>query len=190
MSDTTTRSAVSTIRTALGIGGLIAVILGILILVWPGRTAEVLVALIAIYAIAGGLVYAGLGMFSSTLGGWARVGTVILGIVFIVAGIFAFVNLPATTAWFGTFVGIMIGIMWIIEGIVSLMSLSATPSRGWTIFFALISLIAGIVLLFSPGYVAVLWLFVGISLIVLGVIQIVRAFTFRAHSAPQERKLW
>jgi len=34
------------------------------------------------------------------------------------------------------------------------------------------------VLLFSPLYVVVLWWIIGISLIVLGIIQIVRAFTF------------
>ena len=58
------KSAVNGIRTALGIGGVLAVIVGILILVWPGKTAMVVTVIIAIYAIAAGLVYAGLGIFT------------------------------------------------------------------------------------------------------------------------------
>ena len=93
------KSAVNGIRTALGIGGVLSVIVGILILVWPGKTAMVVTAIIAIYAIAAGLVYAGLGIFSKTKGGWSRVGHIALGILFIIAGIVAFLNLGAATAW-------------------------------------------------------------------------------------------
>ena len=173
------KSAVNGIRTALGIGGVLALIVGILILVWPGRTAMVVTAIIAIYAIAAGLVYAGLGIFSKTKGGWARVGHIALGVLFIIAGIVAFANLGATTAYLAVFLGILVGIMWVIEGIVSLTTLSDASSKGWTIFFAIISIIAGIVLLFSPFYIVALWWLLGISLIVLGVINVIRAFTFK-----------
>lgn len=173
------KSAVNGVRTALGIGGVLAVIVGILILAWPGKTAMVVTAIIAIYAIAAGLVYAGLGIFSKSKGGWARVGHIALGILFIIAGVVAFLNLGATTAWLALFLGILVGIMWIVEGIVSLSTLGDAGSKGWTIFFAIVSIIAGIVLLFSPLWGAVvLWWLLGISLIVLGIIQVVRAFTF------------
>jgi uncharacterized membrane protein HdeD (DUF308 family) len=172
-------SAVNGIRTALGIGGVLAVIVGILILAWPAKTAMVVTAIIAIYVIAAGLVYAGLGIFSKTRGGWSRLGHIVLGILFIIAGIVAFLNLGVTAAWFATFIGILVGILWIVEGVVALSTLGDAASRGWTIFFAIISIIAGIVLLFSPFYgAAVLWWLLGIALIVLGLIQIVRAFTF------------
>ncbi len=173
------KSAVNGIRTALGIGGILALIVGILILAWPGKTAMVVTAIIAIYAIAAGLVYAGLGIFSKTKGGWARVGHIALGILFIIAGVVAFLNLSATTAWLTVFVGILVGIMWIIEGIVSLSTLGDAASKGWTIFFAILSIIAGIVLLFSPLYIFALWWILGIALIVLGIVNIVRAFTFK-----------
>jgi len=175
-------SAVNGIRTALGIGGVISVIVGILILVWPGKTAMVVAAIIAIYAIAGGLVYAGLGIFSKSKGGWSRVGHIALGVLFIIAGVLAFANLGATTAWLAIFIGILVGIMWIIEGIVSLSTLGDASSKGWTIFFAIISIIAGVILLFSPLYIAALWWVLGIALVVLGIIQIVRAFTFSAKN--------
>ncbi|MBN9225018.1 MAG: hypothetical protein ABS63_05965 [Microbacterium sp. SCN 70-27] len=177
--DSLAKDAKNGIRTALGLGGLLSVILGILILVWPGKTAMVVTAIFAIYAIAGGLVYIGIGLFTAGKGGWSRIGHILLGVVFIAAGIIAFMNLGVTAAWFATFVGILIGIVWIMEGIVALSTLDIAPSKGWTIFFAIISIIAGITLLFSPLFGAlVLWWLMGISAVVLGVVQIFRAFSF------------
>jgi uncharacterized membrane protein HdeD (DUF308 family) len=174
------KSAVNGIRTALGIGGVLAVIVGILVLVWPGKTAAVVTAIIAIYAIAAGLVYAGLGIFSRTKGGWARVGHIVLGILFIIAGIVALLNLGQATAWLALFLGILVGIMWIVEGIVALSTLGDAASKVWSVIFAILSIIAGIILLFSPIWgAAVLWWLLGIALIVLGIINIVRAFTFK-----------
>lgn len=173
------KSAVNGIRTALGIGGVLAIIAGALILAWPGRTAAFVTIIIAIYAIAAGLVYAGLGIFSRTKGGWARVGHIVLGILFIIAGVVALFNIAQTTAWLTVFLGILIGIMWIIEGIVALSTLGDAASKGWSIFFAILSIIAGVILLFSPFYIAVLWWLLGITLIVLGIVNIVRAFTFK-----------
>ena len=174
------KSAVNGIRTALGVGGVLALIVGVLILVWPGKTAAVITAIIAIYAIAAGLVYAGLGIFAKTKGGWARVGHIALGILFIIAGVVALFNLGQTTAWLALFLGILIGIMWIVEGIVALSTLGDAASKGWSIFFAILSIIAGVIILFAPVWgAAVLWWILGISLIVLGIINIVRAFTFK-----------
>lgn len=174
------KSAVNGIRTAIGIGGALAVVVGILILVWPGKTAAVVVAIIAIYAIIAGLAYAGLGVFSKTKGGWARVGHIVLGVLFIIAGILALLNLGSATAWFAVFFGLFVGIGWIIEGIVSLSTLGDSSSKVWTIIFAVISIIAGVTLMVSPIWGAVvLWWLLGISLVVLGIINLVRAFTFK-----------
>jgi uncharacterized membrane protein HdeD (DUF308 family) len=181
MSDTVAgaRGVANTIRTALGIGGAIALIVGILILVWPAKTAAVGTAIIAIYAIATGLVYVALAFFSKRFGAWARVGHVVLGLLFIAAGIVAFVNLADTTVFLAVFVAVFIGITWIIEGVVALTTLGDQPGRGWTIFFAVVSLLAGIMLLFSPLIAAAfLWLYVGFALVVLGIVQLVRALTW------------
>lgn len=172
------KAAVNGIRTALGIGGIIALIVGIVILVWPGHSAQAITAIIAIYAIAAGLVYAGLGIFSKSKGGWSRIGHIVLGVLFIIAGIVAFSNLAATTVTIAAILGIFVGIVWIVEGVVSLSLLGSASSKGWTVFFAALSIVAGIVLLLSPLYIAVLWLFLGVSLVVLGILQVVRAFTF------------
>lgn len=175
----TQKKAINGIRTAIGIGGVLALIVGILILAWPGKTAMVVTAIVAVYAIVAGLVYAGLGIFSKGKGGWARVGHILLGIVFIIAGIVAFTSLGQTALWLAVFIGILVGVMWIVEGIVSLSTLGDASSKGWSIFFAIVSIIAGVVLLFSPVWgVTVLWWLLGISLVVLGVVNIVRAFRY------------
>ncbi|WP_396646005.1 HdeD family acid-resistance protein, partial [Microbacterium sp.] len=179
MSTSTSSSspAVRAVRTALAVSGAISLIVGLLILLWPGRTAEVAVGIIAVYVIIAGLVNIGIGIFFRS--GWARIGYIVLGLLFIVAGIFSFGNLAATTAWFGVFVGTLVGILWIIEGVVSLTTLGDGSSKAWTIFFAIISILAGVVLLFSPLLGAVtLFILIGASLVVLGVFQIVRAIRF------------
>ncbi|MDY0909833.1 HdeD family acid-resistance protein [Microbacterium sp. CFBP9034] len=173
------KSAINGIRTALGIGGVLAVIAGLFVVFQPQEAAFVVTVIIAIYAIAAGLVYAGLGIFSKDKGGWARLGHIALGILFVIAGIVALVNLQQATAWLAIFVAILVGIMWIVEGIVALSTLGDAASKGWSIFFAIISIIAGLYLVFSPLWGAVvLWWLLGIALVVLGIINIVRAFTF------------
>lgn len=182
MSDLTSdeKAAVNGLRTALGIGGVLAILLGLAILIWPAKTASVVTILIAIYAVAGGLVYAGLGIFSKGMKVWPRIGHIVLGLLFIVAGVIAFANLTATTVWLVAFVGILIGVLWIVEGIVSLTTLGDAASKGWTIFFAIISIIAGIFLILSPVWgAAVLWWILGIAAVVIGIVQVVRAFTFK-----------
>ncbi|MGO2747613.1 HdeD family acid-resistance protein [Microbacterium sp.] len=170
-------TATNGIRTALGVSGIFAIIVGVLILVWPGRTAVVVAAIIAIYAILAGLIYASIGIFSKTMRAWGRVGHIILGILFIVAGIIAFMNLTLATGVLAVLLSVLVGVMWIVEGIVALSTLGDSSSRGWSIFFALLSVIAGIVLLFSPLWgAAVLWWLLGISMVVLGIINAVRAF--------------
>ncbi|MGL3150104.1 HdeD family acid-resistance protein [Microbacterium sp. A82] len=175
----TPKPAFTGIRTALGVGGVLALIVGVLILVWPGRTAIVVAAIIAIYALVAGLVYACLGVFSKGLGAWSRVGHIVLGAVFVIAGIVAFANLSQTTVALAVLLGVMVGVMWIVEGVVALSALGGSASKAWSIVFAIISILAGIMLMFSPMWgAAVLWWILGISLCVLGIMNIVRAFTF------------
>jgi uncharacterized membrane protein HdeD (DUF308 family) len=171
---------VRSLRTSFIVGGILTLILGLLILIWPGRTAQVLTGIIAAYAIIAGIVYAALGIFSSTKGGWARVGHVALGILFVVVGIVAFANLAAFTVSFAVFLGVLVGVMWIVEGAVSLSVVGESSSRGWTIAFAILSIIAGVMLLFTPLWgVLVLWWLLGISAVALGIVNIIRGLSFR-----------
>ncbi|GAA1843546.1 HdeD family acid-resistance protein [Agromyces salentinus] len=173
------KSAINTVRTTLGISGAIALIIGIFITFWPKNAADVLTVLLAIYFLIAGLAYIGLGIFSKGISGGARALDIILGVVFVIAAVIAFANIQAAASLLAAVLGIVVGIVWIIEGVVALVQSGDAPSRGWAIFFGILSLVAGIVLLFSPiwGFV-ILFVITGISLIILGIVQIVRAFTF------------
>lgn len=168
----------SAVRTTLLISGVIALIAGIVLLVWPEKTAMIITGIFATYLIIAGIVYIGLGVFSARRGGWARVGHIVLGLLYIVAGIIAFANLTVATETLALVVAVFIGVSWIVDGVVALSLLGRDGSRVWTVLYALLSIIAGIVVLFSPIYAAaVLWWLLGITLVVLGVVQIVRAVT-------------
>lgn len=177
-SEELSKSAINTVRATLGISGVVALIVGLLITFWPKDSAVVLTAILAVYFLIAGIAYLGLGIFSKGISGGARALDIILGLLFIVGAVLAFANLSATTAFLGLFIGILIGVLWIVEGVVALVQLGDAPSKGWAVFFAILSILAGLVLLFSPLYVVALWWLIGIALIVLGIVQIVRAFTF------------
>lgn len=175
----TTAQAVSAVRVMLGLSGALSLVMGILVVAWPGRTAAVVAGLIAVYAFIAGLVYAGIAIFGSRKGGWWRLGYLLLAAVYIVAAVLALSNLRATAAFLAVFLGIMIGAVWVIQGAGSIALSRYAPSRGWAITAGLISIVAGILLLISPLLgAAVLWWLLGISLIVVGITQVVQAFTF------------
>lgn len=170
----------SAVRTTLAVSGVVTLIAGIVLLVWPIKSAFIVTAIFASYLIIGGLVYLALSIFSQEKTGWSRVGHALLGLLYIVAGVIAFSNLAATTVSLALIVGIFIGISWIIDGVVSLSLLSASKSKGLTVVYAILSLIAGVLVLLSPLFLtAVLWTVLGISLVVLGILQIVRAITLK-----------
>lgn len=172
-------SLVSGVRTMLGIIGIVATVIGILVLFWPAHTASAVTAVIGAYALVAGVVDLAMAIFSRSMGGWSRVGRIVLGVLYLAAGIIVFANLSAATATLALFVGILVGVMWIVEGVLALTSLGRAGSPVLTVLFAVLSIVAGMVMVFSPIWgAAVLWWVAGISLVVLGLIQISRAFSF------------
>lgn len=164
-------------RVTLGVAGVVSLLTGILIVVWPGITGAAVTAIIAAYMVIAGIVYGVSAFVSKGRSGLWRVGHILLAVLFLAGGVTAFANLAASEAVLAVIVGISVGVVWIIQGVVALTTLDFVRSRGFTIFFAVISILAGITMFFSPVYgVAVLWVLVGVSAILLGIIQIVRAF--------------
>lgn len=178
------RKTTDLVRTVMGIGGLVALIIGVLILMNPVESGAVMMKfvsiLFAIYMVAAGLVFLGSIVFSKTMSGWRRVGNAVLGLLYLIAGIIVFGNLSATAAVLTAVLSIFIGIMWIIEGVLAFASVKQSPSKTWSIIYGIISIIAGIVLIVAPLVAAVtLWILVGAALAVMGVVQIVRAFSMK-----------
>ncbi len=173
------KSVINGIRMALGASGLISLVFGVVMLAWPVKTAVVIAGMIALYAAIAGLANLVIGIFSRTLGTWPRVGYILLGMVFLATAAVAFANLKSAAAALAVLLGIMVGIVWIVEGIVGLTMIGDAPSKIWTVSYAALSIVAGVVLLTSPMWgAAMLWLLLGVSLVILGVIQVVRAFRF------------
>ena len=170
------------LRVVIGVGGVIAFVVGVLILVWPGKTAMAVTAIIGVYLVVVGLGFFGSGAFSRARRGWGRVGHLLLGVLYIVAGVLALADLAAATVSLAVLLAILVGITWVMEGVIALTTLRLTPSsRAWTVLFALLSIVAGGLLFLSPLWAAAtLWWLLGIWLVVLGVVQIGRAFAWHA----------
>lgn len=172
------KSTFSSLRLTLALSGVVALVAGVVVLVWPGKSAVIVTGILAAYLIIAGIVYIGLGIFSAKGGGWARAGHIVLGLLYIVAGVIAFTNLAAAAATLAVVVVVFVGVSWIIDGIVSLTLLGTDSARVWTLLYAILSIIAGIYVLFNVLVAGLaLWIFLGVSLVVLGVAQIVRAIT-------------
>ncbi|TFB90239.1 hypothetical protein E3O44_01075 [Cryobacterium algoricola] len=171
---TLSKSEVTTIRTAMAIGGLVAVILGVMILVWPGATLNVIAVLFGLYFLVGGIarIVRGIAMAGGSAG--VRVLNILLGVLLLVAGIVAIRNPIGSLA----VLGMVIGISWLIEGVAALVETASDSSRWFGILFAVISIVAGIVVLLSPvDSLGVLVVVGGVFLIVSGLVQLVMSFT-------------
>ncbi len=173
------RSQSSSFRLGLAVSGIVAAVIGLLILIWPDHTAVVVTGMIAAYAVIGGLIYVVLGWLSDSLTKWARIGHIIVGLFFVVLGVFALTKLNATTTAIFTLIGVLVGILWLAEGLLALMTLGSAQHKVPTLIFALCSLALGVVLLFSPMFASVLWLWMGASLLLLGGLQLVRALMWK-----------
>lgn len=174
-------------RVLFGVGGLIAIALGLFVLFAPGASASIALTvtavLLALYAIITGLVYLGTSVFSKTLGGWARIGHILLGLLYLIGGVIMMSNLLMTGVVVAIFIAITIGVLWLLEGVMAFATVRESPNKTWNVIYGIISVLAGITLMFSPMMsAAVLWMLLGASMLVLGVIQVVRAFTIKSEA--------
>ena len=120
----TTRS-VNPFRVALLVGGLIAVGFGVAVLFWPAKTAVAVTGVLAVYAIAAGVVYIAVAAVARWQSTGSRIGHALLGVLFILAGAYAFASLQESAAFLALFVTVMIGVMWIVEGFTALFTLGS-----------------------------------------------------------------
>ncbi|MFV0458565.1 MAG: HdeD family acid-resistance protein [Actinomycetales bacterium] len=160
----------------LGIG-IASIVLGILLLVWPGVSVVVAAAFFGAYLLISGAVQLVMGVAAPLQIG-ARILTLISGALSIVLGVVCFRSGLQSIA----LLGLWIGIGWIISGIGRLASggMPGYPSRGWAIFDGVLLLIGGVILLWTPiTSLLTLTLVSGWMLIILGVVEIVHAFQLR-----------
>ncbi len=160
------------------LSGILAVILGVLVLTWPGITIVVAAiffgASLLVYAISQ-VVFA----FSLHVSAGGRVLLFISGAAALILAVLCFRSLEQSIP----LLAIWIGVGFIFRGVataVSAISDPTLPGRAWEIFIGVISLVAGVVMLASPfESIATLTVVVGIWLIVIGVFEAVSAFGIR-----------
>lgn len=158
--------------------GVLSVILGVVILVWPGKTLVVAGILFGIYLVIAGVLQL-VAAFGATKSAGMRVLYFLSGVLSIIIGVFCFRDELASIL----LLGLWIGIGWLFRGVAVLVAAASDPGlpgRGWQAFFGVITAIAGVVLIIWPvSSVATLTLVAGIWLIVLGIMEIITAFGVR-----------
>ncbi|MDV9192410.1 HdeD family acid-resistance protein [Streptomyces sp. SR27] len=166
---------------ALLVAGLAAIVLGVLVLVWPGTSLMVAGVLFGLYLLFSGVMQlvAAFGTHVSTA---LRVMAFISGALSILLGLLCFRGAMQSIL----LLALWIGIGWLFRGItqtVAAVSDAGMPARGWQIFLGIVNALAGVVLIVSPlESAAVLMLLGGIWLVVLGVIEIITAFRVRSRA--------
>ncbi|HET6859178.1 MAG TPA: DUF308 domain-containing protein [Streptomyces sp.] len=171
------------------LAGVATLVLGVLVLVWPGASLLAVGVLFGVYLVVSGVLQlaAAFGTHVSTA---LRVMAFISGALSILLGLFCFRGAMQSIL----LLALWVGIGWLFRGITQVVagvSDEAMPARGWQVCLGVISALAGIVLIVSPlESVAVLTVVGGCWLLALGVVEIVTAFQVRARArrlAPHTR---
>jgi uncharacterized membrane protein HdeD (DUF308 family) len=162
--------------------GIASLILGILVLIWPGASLLAAGVLFGLYLLISG-VFQLVSAFGTHKATSLRVLAFISGALSIVLGLFCFRG-PMQSI---LLLALWIGIGWLFRGITQALAAASDPSvpaRGWQVFLGIVSFLAGIVLIVSPfASVAVLTLVGGWWLVAVGIAEIVTAI--RIHSGAR-----
>jgi uncharacterized membrane protein HdeD (DUF308 family) len=161
------------------ISGIVAVVLGVLVLAWPAITILVAAIFFGAYLLVTGIAQVIFG-FSLHVSAGGRVLLFVSGAAALVLALLCFRSLQQSIL----LLAIWIGVGFIFRGVataVSAISDPTLPGRTWEIFIGVVSLLAGVVMLASPfESLATLTLVVGVWLIVIGVFEVVSAFGIRS----------
>lgn len=167
------------IRGTYAVLGIAAVILGLALLIWPGATLKVAAIALGAYFVVSGVVRIVTAIVELGLpGGW-RVLDILIGLMLSVGGVVMLKNAALSGATLAVLITMVVGLGWMLEGVMALVESWRMPSSAWAVIYALLSIVAGFIVLFSPvSSTTWLILFGGCALVAIGIVAIVRAFTF------------
>ena len=173
------QKAKNAIRGLYGIIGVAAIVLGVALLIWPGKTLGVAAVALGIYFVVSGVIRIVSAIVTLGLpSGW-RILDILIGIMLSVGGVLMLKNAALSGQVLAVFITMVVGLGWMMEGVMALAESWRLPSSGWAVLYAIISIIAGLVVLVSPvSSMLFLVIFCGCALIVMGVSSMVRAFKF------------
>jgi uncharacterized membrane protein HdeD (DUF308 family) len=162
------------------VAGLLTVVLGGIVLAWPGPTILVASTLLGVYLLLSGFTELFLA-FTLPRSTATRILLFITGALSLVLAVLSFRHFG--DAYAILLLSIWVGIGFIFQG-VSAVAVSIgeqnLPGRGWYAVLGVVSVIAGFVVLVWPfDSIVVLALVTGVWLVVMGVVQCVQAFQIR-----------
>jgi uncharacterized membrane protein HdeD (DUF308 family) len=158
--------------------GVITVILGIMVVAWPDATLVVVAVLFAIYLIVNGIFDVFQAIGSDDRSGGIRVLLGVLGALSVFVGLLC-LRAPLQTL---AVIALLVGAFWMISGVIEIVTAITAPGHHWwRLIGGLLSLVAGVIVLLNPGIsLAVLTWFVGIWLIIYGIVAVVGGFALRS----------
>jgi uncharacterized membrane protein HdeD (DUF308 family) len=156
-------------------GGLLSIVIGVLLLVWPSETLATVAVIVGVYLLLAGCVQLGLAFAEPSD---SRAGALLRGAVAGIAGLIVIRHPGDSTL----VVALAIGIVFVITGVMKLVAVSAAVSgRGWMLLGALTDLAIGVVLVAWPQFgVNSLAVLLGIVLLFRGLLECVAAFVLRS----------
>jgi uncharacterized membrane protein HdeD (DUF308 family) len=168
--------------------GVLTLIVGTAVLVWPGQSIVAAATLFGVYLLASGIAQV-VAAFTVYAPAASRVLLFISGALSVVLGVFAFRDFnDGAAVWLLT---LWIGIGFIFQGVsasVLAISLPKLPDRGWYIFVGVLTVIAGMVVLVWPiSSIVALAIIAGAWLVFIGAVEIVWALSTRSTAKKVER---
>lgn len=168
--------------------GLLTLVAGILVLLWPGQSILVLAVILGIWLLVAGVFRLVAAIAIDEVQGGTRVLIAALGVLSILVGLLCLAR-PFQTA---TGLALLLGAFWVVGGVIETFHGIAgrTSGRALAIISGLISVIAGIVVLAYPGasLIVLTWLF-GIALIVFGAMFVGGGLTGLSGTSTATRRL-
>ena len=157
------------------LAGAISVVIGILLLVWPNRTLEVIAILAGIELLLVGIIQIVVALRASA---GARGGPLLRGALAGIAGLIV-IRHPGESL---LVIALAIGIYLVVSGVLRLLvAFEARSGRGWLLLGALVDLAIGVILVAWPSFgVTSLAVLLGIALLVRGVLEAVASFALRS----------
>lgn len=168
----TTPALLRDTRSLLISGGVVSIVIGIILLVWPKATVTVLAILLGIQLIALGIL-----IMVASLAGDTSVGEKVLGLFLGLLGILAGVAVFGRPLQTVAVVVVVIGAFWVVGGVVEFLGGLfgwAYGSRWLAMLSGALSVVAGIIALSWPApTVAVLVWLIGIWSVIAGVVRLI-----------------
>jgi uncharacterized membrane protein HdeD (DUF308 family) len=170
--------------------GVLTIVLGAIVLAWPGPSILVASTLFGVFLLVSGLAELFMA-FTLPRSAGTRVMLFISGALSMVLAILSFRH-------FGDGYAVLLLSLWIgigfifqgVSGVAAGISESELPGRGWYVVAGIISVLAGFVMLAWPfDSIAVLTLAVGIWLVIIGITQIVQALQTRKHAKTAQHTI-